>query len=110
MLAAHAGALAVDGQAADASEEVAFLVLNVLNTLPEVGALAARLPLPPGNFPTLWNAAAFYLFLLRPAPLIGASAVALLVVALTGGVLWSNVLAYHDVTLAPRASLALKCQ
>jgi phosphatidylcholine synthase len=33
------------------------------------------------GFPTLWNAAAFYLFLLRPAPLIGASVVALLVVA-----------------------------
>jgi phosphatidylcholine synthase len=33
------------------------------------------------GFPTLWNAAAFYLFLLRPSPLIGASAVILLVVA-----------------------------
>ena len=33
------------------------------------------------GFPTLWNAAAFYLFLLRPSPLIGASAVLLLVVA-----------------------------
>jgi hypothetical protein len=28
------------------------------------------------------------------------------VVALAGGVLWSNALAYHDVTLAPRARLA----
>jgi phosphatidylcholine synthase len=33
------------------------------------------------GFPTLWNAAAFYLFLLRPSPLVGAIAVALLVVA-----------------------------
>jgi phosphatidylcholine synthase len=33
------------------------------------------------GFPTLWNVAAFYLFLLRPAPLIGAAAVALLVIA-----------------------------
>jgi phosphatidylcholine synthase len=33
------------------------------------------------GFPTLWNAAAFYLFLLRPAPFVGAAAVALLVVA-----------------------------
>ena len=33
------------------------------------------------GFPTLWNAVAFYLFLLRPGPLIGAAAVALLVVA-----------------------------
>jgi len=33
------------------------------------------------GFPTLWNAAAFYLFLLRPAPLIGAAAVMLLVIA-----------------------------
>jgi hypothetical protein len=30
----------------------------------------------------------------------------LVVIALTGGVLWSNVLAYHDVTLAPRAPMA----
>ena len=27
----------------------------------EVGALAARLPLPPGNFPTLWNADELYI-------------------------------------------------
>ncbi len=33
------------------------------------------------GFPTLWNAAAFYLFLLRPSPLVGAIAVALLLVA-----------------------------
>jgi phosphatidylcholine synthase len=33
------------------------------------------------GFPTLWNAAAFYLFLLRPSQLLGASAVLLLVVA-----------------------------
>jgi phosphatidylcholine synthase len=33
------------------------------------------------GFPTLWNVAAFYLFLLRPAPLIGAGMVVLLVVA-----------------------------
>jgi phosphatidylcholine synthase len=33
------------------------------------------------GFPTLWNAAAFYLFLLRPAPLVGSAAVVLLVVA-----------------------------
>jgi phosphatidylcholine synthase len=33
------------------------------------------------GFPTLWNAAAFYLFLLRPPPVIGVGAVALLVVA-----------------------------
>ncbi len=31
---------------------------------------------------------------------------ALVIVALAGGVLWSNALAYHDVTLAPRAPLA----
>ena len=30
----------------------------------------------------------------------------LVIVALAGGVLWSNVLAYHDVTLAPRPRLA----
>jgi len=30
----------------------------------------------------------------------------LVIVALAGGVLWSNALAYHDVTLAPRAPLA----
>src|SRR5262249_29851580 len=33
------------------------------------------------GFPTLWNAAAFYLFLLRPSPLIAAAAVTFLVVA-----------------------------
>jgi len=33
------------------------------------------------GFPTLWNVAAFYLFLLRPAPLVGAAAVTLLVIA-----------------------------
>lgn len=33
------------------------------------------------GFPTLWNVAAFYLFLLRPPQLLGASAVLLLVVA-----------------------------
>jgi phosphatidylcholine synthase len=33
------------------------------------------------GFPTLWNAAAFYLFLLRPPPLLGAIAIVLLVVA-----------------------------
>jgi phosphatidylcholine synthase len=33
------------------------------------------------GFPTLWNAAAFYLFLLRPSPLIGTIAVMVLVVA-----------------------------
>src|SRR5438045_9291363 len=33
------------------------------------------------GFPALWNAAAFYLFLLRPAPLIATAAVAFLVVA-----------------------------
>ncbi len=31
---------------------------------------------------------------------------ALVIAALAGGVLWSNALAYHDVTLAPRAPLA----
>jgi hypothetical protein len=31
---------------------------------------------------------------------------AVLAVVIAGGVLWSNVLAYHDVTLAPRARLA----
>jgi hypothetical protein len=31
---------------------------------------------------------------------------AMLAVVIAGGVLWSNVLAYHDVTLAPRARLA----
>ena len=35
-----------------------------------------------------------------------ASLGALVVAALAGGVLWSNALAYHDVTLAPRARLA----
>ena len=33
------------------------------------------------GFPALWNLAAFYLFLLRPPPFVGAAAVALLVVA-----------------------------
>jgi len=33
------------------------------------------------GFPTLWNAAAFYLFLLRPSQFVGIGAVALLVVA-----------------------------
>ncbi len=33
------------------------------------------------GFPTLWNAGAFYLFLLRPSPVLGTIAVALLVVA-----------------------------
>src|SRR5262249_44974128 len=33
------------------------------------------------GFPTLWNAAAFYLLLLRPSQIIGVGAVALLVVA-----------------------------
>jgi phosphatidylcholine synthase len=33
------------------------------------------------GFPTLWNVAAFYLFLLRPSPWIGSAAIALLVVA-----------------------------
>jgi phosphatidylcholine synthase len=33
------------------------------------------------GFPTLWNAAAFYLFLLRPSPLIASAMVAFLVVA-----------------------------
>jgi phosphatidylcholine synthase len=33
------------------------------------------------GFPTLWNAAAFYLFLLRPSPLVATIAVTLLVVA-----------------------------
>lgn len=33
------------------------------------------------GFPTLWNVAAFYLFLLRPSPWIGTAAIALLVVA-----------------------------
>jgi phosphatidylcholine synthase len=33
------------------------------------------------GFPTLWNVAAFYLFLLRPQPWIGSLAIALLVVA-----------------------------
>jgi hypothetical protein len=38
----------------------------------------------------------------RAVGLVGA----LVVVALAGGVLWSNVLAYQDVTLAPRARMA----
>jgi phosphatidylcholine synthase len=33
------------------------------------------------GFPTLWNVAAFYLFLLRPSPWVGSAAIALLVVA-----------------------------
>ena len=33
------------------------------------------------GFPTLWNVAAFYLFLLRPTPWLGSLAIALLVVA-----------------------------
>jgi len=33
------------------------------------------------GFPTLWNAAAFYLFLLRPSPIVGALGVVVLVVA-----------------------------
>ena len=41
----------------------------------------------------------------RPHPAIGAAGL-LATVALAGGVLWSNVLAYHDVTLAPRPRLA----
>ncbi len=45
-------------------------------------------------------AGAGVLFLRRRA--IGA----LVIAALAGGVLWSNALAYHDVTLAPRAQLA----
>src|ERR1700754_1675616 len=33
------------------------------------------------GFPTLWNVAAFYLFLLRPSPWIASAAIALLIVA-----------------------------